>query len=175
MITEKLLSLLDSVRPCGSGKWQARCPAHDDRHPSLSIREGDRGVLVKCWVGCTVQEITAALGITVRDLFYDAELDVRARRAPQPRPWRFNWRRTTADIQSFAEELWLRATSVLDAAQSLNPSPWSDNELDIALDAVGQAYEDLERAESLEITACGLRLRGIKEEQTSYGRQRRAA
>src|SRR5438094_550718 len=31
----------------------ARCPAHDDREPSLSIREGDHGkVLVCCHAGC---------------------------------------------------------------------------------------------------------------------------
>ncbi len=35
------------------GGWMARCPAHDDRKPSLSIREGDHGkVLVCCHAGC---------------------------------------------------------------------------------------------------------------------------
>lgn len=36
----------------GNG-WTARCPAHEDRNPSLSIREGREGrVLVKCFAGC---------------------------------------------------------------------------------------------------------------------------
>ena len=31
----------------------ARCPAHDDRKPSLSIRDADDGkVLVRCHAGC---------------------------------------------------------------------------------------------------------------------------
>lgn len=37
-----------------------RCPAHEDRHPSLSWRvEGDK-VLLHCFRGCTFDEIRAA-------------------------------------------------------------------------------------------------------------------
>ena len=39
-------------RKAGGG-WMARCPAHDDREPSLSIRDaGDGKVLVRCHAGC---------------------------------------------------------------------------------------------------------------------------
>jgi hypothetical protein len=41
------------------GRWYAgerygacRCPVHDDHDPSLSLRDGDKGVLVKCHGGC---------------------------------------------------------------------------------------------------------------------------
>jgi DNA primase len=35
------------------GAWIACCPAHDDRAPSLAIREaGDNGVLAHCHAGC---------------------------------------------------------------------------------------------------------------------------
>lgn len=51
-------------------KFTARCPAHDDSSPSLSVCEGDdRRALVHCHAGCTIGEITAALGIRVADLF----------------------------------------------------------------------------------------------------------
>ena len=41
------------AKPNGRG-WMARCPAHDDRTPSLSIAQGDDGrVLLKCHAGCT--------------------------------------------------------------------------------------------------------------------------
>jgi putative DNA primase/helicase len=54
------------------GEWyQALCPGHDDQRQSLSFRDGDRGVIVKCHAGCTVEQIAAALGIRVADLFYD--------------------------------------------------------------------------------------------------------
>lgn len=65
-----LLPLLDKVKPIGVAKWKACCPAHDDKAPSLSIREADDGkVLLHCWAGCTTAEITAAIGLGLRDLF----------------------------------------------------------------------------------------------------------
>jgi putative DNA primase/helicase len=46
----------------GSAGWTARCPAHDDRNPSLSIREAPDGrVLVHCHVGCGQAEVIHAL------------------------------------------------------------------------------------------------------------------
>jgi hypothetical protein len=50
--------------------YMARCPAHDDSTASLSVREGDDGrVLVKCFAGCSVEQIVAALGLSLADLF----------------------------------------------------------------------------------------------------------
>lgn len=44
------------------GSWTARCPAHDDRTPSLSIRDADDGkVLVRCHAGCDQDRVVAAL------------------------------------------------------------------------------------------------------------------
>lgn len=52
--------------------YLARCPAHEDHHPSLSIRAGRDGrVLVHCWAGCSTMEVLAALGLTWPDLFTD--------------------------------------------------------------------------------------------------------
>ncbi|MBB4326967.1 toprim domain-containing protein [Rhizobium leguminosarum] len=49
-----------------SGFWSgtsgmAKCPAHDDRSPSLSIRDGYHKVLVKCHAGCEQEDVIAAL------------------------------------------------------------------------------------------------------------------
>jgi putative DNA primase/helicase len=42
--------------------WMARCPAHHDRKPSLSISEGEDGkVLVRCHAGCDQRDVIAAL------------------------------------------------------------------------------------------------------------------
>lgn len=42
--------------------WMARCPAHDDKSPSLAIRTGERGkVLVRCHAGCDQRDVIAAL------------------------------------------------------------------------------------------------------------------
>jgi hypothetical protein len=42
--------------------WIALCPAHDDRKPSLSIRQADDRVLVHCFAGCPQQAVIAELG-----------------------------------------------------------------------------------------------------------------
>lgn len=60
-----------SPKPSGDG-WTCRCPAHDDRKPSLSIREGDDGrALVNCHAGCTAKAVCGAVGLTLADLFAD--------------------------------------------------------------------------------------------------------
>jgi len=42
--------------------WMARCPAHDDRTPSLAIHEGCNGkVLLKCHAGCSQRDVIGAL------------------------------------------------------------------------------------------------------------------
>src|SRR5688572_31288833 len=53
--------------PIRSG--QARCPAHEDRTPSLTVSRGRDGVLVHCHAGCKVDAIVEQLGLRVEDLF----------------------------------------------------------------------------------------------------------
>ncbi|MCL1825819.1 MAG: DNA primase [Betaproteobacteria bacterium] len=70
MNVELLLSRLDRVKETPSGSWVARCPAHEDRTPSLSIRETDDGrVLVHCFAGCDVSDVLASIGLSLSDLF----------------------------------------------------------------------------------------------------------
>jgi hypothetical protein len=73
---ESVLTRLAGVRRNGDG-WVARCPAHEDHNPSLSIHERDGKVLLHCHAGCTVEAICAALGIDMRDLFNDGEAEPR--------------------------------------------------------------------------------------------------
>jgi hypothetical protein len=72
-------------RKAGAG-WCCRCPAHDDRNPSLSIRAGDDGrALVNCHAGCTVDAVCGAIGLRPADLFAD---DPTRRDGHGPRPRR---------------------------------------------------------------------------------------
>lgn len=45
--------------------WSGRCPAHDDKNPSLSWKDGEDGkpVIVKCHAGCSRNAILASLGM----------------------------------------------------------------------------------------------------------------
>lgn len=66
---DKVLSRLDQVKR-GSKSWTAQCPTHEDHENSLSLREGDHGiVLIKCFAGCDVNAIVETLGLTMPDPF----------------------------------------------------------------------------------------------------------
>src|SRR5262249_31237500 len=67
---ERILERLDGVRRTTLGSITARCPPHDDRRSSPSVEEAKDGrVLLLCHAGCTVEDIVAALRLTMRDLF----------------------------------------------------------------------------------------------------------
>jgi putative DNA primase/helicase len=70
----------DTGRPCSleaegrnivetlGGEWRplgglCRCPAHEDRTPSLSVRPGARRLLFHCFSGCKVGDVIRALGV----------------------------------------------------------------------------------------------------------------
>ncbi len=66
----KVLERLSKVKHRKADQWMACCPAHDDRDPSLSIKEAHDGkVLLHCWSGCTADDIVAAIGLELSDLF----------------------------------------------------------------------------------------------------------
>jgi hypothetical protein len=70
---EAFLARLKGVKRTEKG-WEAKCPAHDDRHASLTVSEGNDGrVLVRCHAGsgCSLEDIVAAAGTTVGALFVE--------------------------------------------------------------------------------------------------------
>jgi hypothetical protein len=67
---DQFLSRLEGVRRAGAG-WSAKCPAHEDRHPSLSITAGDDRLLLHCHAGCSGENVLHALGLGWSDLFYE--------------------------------------------------------------------------------------------------------
>jgi hypothetical protein len=70
MTSEILLSRLERVRDRGAGQWSARCPAHDDRGPSLSVKElSDGRLLIHCFAGCEVGAVVEAVGLDISALF----------------------------------------------------------------------------------------------------------
>jgi hypothetical protein len=87
MGADTLLSRLERAKHNGAGRWQARCPAHDDRGPSLSVRELDDGrVLVHCFAGCEVHAVLSAVGLTFDDLFPPRDLGHHSKREGRPFP-----------------------------------------------------------------------------------------
>lgn len=66
-----LLGKLQRVKESGRDSWQACCPAHDDKSPSLKIDVKNDKILIKCWTGCSTQEILNAVGMDFEDIFPD--------------------------------------------------------------------------------------------------------
>ena len=68
--TEIILGFLENVRRTGPDRWMSRCPAHADKTPSLSVREGCDGcALLFCFAGCSTYNVLDAIGLDQADLF----------------------------------------------------------------------------------------------------------
>lgn len=66
----EFLARLSGVKSTGSDRWIARCPAHEDRDPSLAVRQvSDGRILAHCFAGCDIHAICGAVGLAVSDLF----------------------------------------------------------------------------------------------------------
>ena len=70
MEIQEFLAKLEKVKYIGSGRHMALCPCHEDNNPSLSITVASDGkILLKCFAGCTTEDIVKAIGIDLKDLF----------------------------------------------------------------------------------------------------------
>lgn len=82
-----ILDRLEGVKPCGPSRWVAKCPAHDDKTPSLSIRETDTGqILIYDFAGCAAADVVAAVGLSLADLF-PAPLKQHGTKPTHPNHW----------------------------------------------------------------------------------------
>jgi len=78
MTIEAFIAKLDKVRSRGGNRWMACCPACGEKHPSLSIKDDNGTILLRCFSqGCSAYEICDSIGFEITDLFppsdnYDA-------------------------------------------------------------------------------------------------------
>lgn len=166
MTLDDLLPRLESVRERGNGRYVARCKAHADKNPSLSVSEGEKGILLKCWAGCTVAEICRGLGIEQRDLFFDAlGSNPKRRQHPAP-PARVDRRALAFRFELLALDLKLRAKRIIEVGKGVDVAGLSDYELDQAIGHMAQAHADTERAELFEGVADGLYSKEFHEKES---------
>lgn len=67
---KSILDRLEGVKQTGPSRWLAKCPAHEDKSPSLSVRELDDGrLLLHDFGGCHTQAVLDALGLEMSALF----------------------------------------------------------------------------------------------------------
>ena len=75
----RLNDLLVMLEPLGKMKqvpskeretWEACCPAHDDKDPSLRVTlTHDDRILLHCWAGCGAKDVLDSLGLDWSALF----------------------------------------------------------------------------------------------------------
>ena len=65
---DELLSRLDKVKRIGNDRYTAICPAHDDRSPSLAIKDANDRLLLHCFCGCETADVLSAIGLTFSDI-----------------------------------------------------------------------------------------------------------
>ena len=83
---EKFVQRLAKVKG-RNGSWTAQCPAHEDKSPSLSVRETEDGrVLVHCFGGCEVSMVLGAVGMDLSDLFPEREQRFDGQTSKQVKP-----------------------------------------------------------------------------------------
>lgn len=63
------LALLKGVKRSGNGQYMALCPGHHDTEQSLSVKEADGKILLKCFAGCELTDILKPLRLEPKDLF----------------------------------------------------------------------------------------------------------
>jgi hypothetical protein len=127
-------------------KWKACCPAHQDRRPSLTFKDGDKCVLLKCFAGCTLDAICQVLGLRPSDLFFDAiDSDPQRRKtAAQQRVRARQARERHAHQQGTVIDALREADYFIRSRQGMDISQWSHAQLDAELNALADAYTVLE-------------------------------
>jgi hypothetical protein len=89
---EAFLERLHGVRQNGSS-YVAKCPAHEDGDPSLSVSLGQRGVVFHCFAGCDPDAVVESAGATWSELFHDGS-------TPNGKIRRRDWR--AIELESYA-------------------------------------------------------------------------
>jgi hypothetical protein len=141
MSAENFLSRLSKVKKTGPGKWIARCPAHEDKGPSLSIKDDGGKVIMKCFAGCEVADIIGAVGVEWEELF-----------PPNDGTWRSDEKRfsgglpfTAMDaLRCLSHEGGVVAICAADMAEGKVLSPAERDRLAVACDRIGTALGYIE-------------------------------
>lgn len=130
-----MLERLEKVKPTGPGRWIACCPSHDDKSPSLSIRETEDGkILLHDFAGCSASDVVAALGLSLSDLFPDKLEHVKPTRSRVP----------LRDMVAMLDHEALVIQAV--ASDFLNCRPFSDSDLErvsLAVERIGRVRDEL--------------------------------
>lgn len=69
MKLQEIISYFRNPKPNGYNSFMVTCPCHNDNTQSLCISEDNGKILLNCFAGCRAEDITRAIGLSMRDLF----------------------------------------------------------------------------------------------------------
>lgn len=72
---EDIAHLVDA-KSVGKDRFMGRCPAHEDKSPSLAIAQAPERVLLYCHAGCAYESILSALGLESKQLNYQSNSSI---------------------------------------------------------------------------------------------------
>jgi hypothetical protein len=119
---ERVAHALGAECRCGAW-WRCRCPVHASQGATLALRDGERGLIVKCWAGCQPRDLLAEL--RRRDLL-KADDAGDTTKPPDPAEERRRREAEAADRQrriSLADDMWRSAIRARDARRALFAVP----------------------------------------------------
>jgi hypothetical protein len=80
-----LLARLEKVKRTGTESYIACCPSHNDKNPSLSLRDlPDGRILIHCFAGCNSNSILSSIGLDMNALFPNDLGEFKGVRRPFP-------------------------------------------------------------------------------------------
>ena len=123
---------MHKVKQTGSGRYIACCPSHNDKHPSLAIKDDIGHILLKCFSGCSAYEVVSAIGLTLSDLFPESNEYRRSVRNPFP---------ATDVLRCIQAEAYIVAVASCNLANGITPSNEDLQRLVVAASRIGASYE----------------------------------
>ncbi len=114
-----LLERLEAVTQTKPDTWRARCPSHEGRSRSLSLKLVDDRLLIHCFAGCFPNEIVNAAGLTISDLFDNR---------PNSTPAEYRDRIRTTSAREILNSIVIPIRAVMMSASIQRARPLTDEE-----------------------------------------------
>jgi hypothetical protein len=143
MTLSDFLAVLTDVKTRAGGRYMARCPAHEDSSPSLSVQAGEQAILLRCFAACTPLEIVSSLKLTMSDLFFGTPTKQAVRKAHAEQ---FRKRRVQQQ-REYKIALAREAMYEVMESEGISLDSLSDYSLDYRLNRLATCYAILDRDE----------------------------
>jgi hypothetical protein len=133
---ENLLSKLSGVKRSSNNSWMCKCPSHDDRNPSLAIKDtGEGKLLLKCMAGCSVSDILGSVGMDFADIMPKEQPKVHHTPPQQVKIY------ATDALKAIQFEARIVMLAAFELSKGITPVPADLERLKVAMERINTAVE----------------------------------